>query len=259
MRGSLKKSSGFTLIEIIVAFVIFTLLTVLGFRGVTFILDYVERDEAYYQDQDRIQRAWSIVLQDMLHMRPRTERDRLGTVSRAYATDIENYLLVMTRGGMPSITGTESTLQRVAYSLSEEGEFLRWTWPGIDLFDDVEPVSQLLIGGVNTIEFWQLNEANEYEQGWPPLNQQVALDQLPRMVRLVIEMQDGARIERLIPGIESPRSVNQQNNQGGQGNQGNGPANGDEGLDASDGGATGADPSQDDGQSDGQLDEGAEQ
>lgn len=207
VKSSVKKSAGFTLIEIIVALAIFALLTVLCFRGLTFILDYVERDEAYYQDQDRIQRAWSIILQDILHMRPRAERDRLGGVERAYQTGIDEYLLVLTRGGMPTITGTESGLQRVAYSLSEEGEFLRWTWPGMDLFSDEEPTSQLLIGDVNAIEFWQLNASNEFEQSWPPLNEQIAVTSLPRMIRLVIELQDGVRIERLIPGIEAPAAA----------------------------------------------------
>lgn len=212
MKSFAKPWLGFTLIEVLVALIIFTLITILGFRALTYILDYVERDESYYQDQDRIQRAWNILLQDMLHLRPRAVRDRLGGITRAYQTGTDDYLLVLTRGGMPTITGTESGLQRVAYSLSDEGEFLRWTWPGMDLFNDAEPASQLLIGGVARVEFWQLNASNEFEQNWPPLNQQVTLTELPRMVRLVIEMEDGAQIERLIPGVESPSNAGGQQN-----------------------------------------------
>lgn len=205
-----RKESGFTLIEIIVAFAIFSILIVACFRAVTFILDYVERDRAYYQDQSRIQLAWNIVLQDMLHMLPRTERDRLGGISRAYQTDVGEYLLVLTRGGMPSITGTEGGIQRVAYSLDGEGQFLRWTWPSMDLYDDTEPSSQVLVSGVGKIDFLQLNASNEYEANWPPLNQQVANNELPRMIKLVIEMENGGRVERIIPGVEAPTGAARQ-------------------------------------------------
>lgn len=198
------SQSGFTLVEVIVAFVIFSIITVACFRAVTFILGYVERDQAYYQDYSRMQRTWNIVLQDMLHIRPRAQRDRLGGVSRAYQTNFGDYLLVLTRGGMPSITGTEGGLQRVAYSLDEEGQFLRWTWAGMDLYDDTEPASQVLMSGVRAIEFLQLNSSNEYEQNWPPLNEQVDNSALPRMIKLAIEMENGERIERMIPGVESP-------------------------------------------------------
>lgn len=213
-----KNQSGFTLVEVIVAFVIFSIITVACFRAVTFILSYVERDQAFYQDQSRMQRAWNIVLQDMLHMRPRTERDRLGSVARAYQTDFDEYLLVLTRGGMPSITGTEGGIQRVAYSLDENGQFLRWTWPGMDLYDDTDAAPQVLMGGVRAVQFLQLNSSNEYEASWPPLNQQTTDDELPRMIKLSIEMEDGSGIERVIPGVEAPARVRGRANQN-SGNQ----------------------------------------
>lgn len=220
-NGLSKKESGFTLIEIIVALVIFSVITIACVRALTFILDYVEREQNFYQDQSHIQRTWNIVFQDLLHMRPRTERDRLGGVKRAYQTDIDEYLLLFTRGGLPPITGSEGGLQRVAYSVDEDGQFIRWTWPSMDMYNDEEPNEQVLMGGVSQAEFWQLNASNEYEANWPPLNEQLSDDALPRMIRLVIEMETGDRIERIIPGLQMARASRTAGGNGGGGGGGN--------------------------------------
>ena len=236
LRG--KAQGGFSLLEVLIALVIFAMIVGFVTLALSRLVDYVERDREQYQPQSKIQRTWNIVLQDMLHLRPRTQRDRLGGLVRAYQTNLEPYSLIFTRGGLPAIPGTLSGMQRVAYSVDEEGQFLRWSWPSMDLYDQVEPDFQVLMGGVERVQFYQLNAANEYGPDWPPLNEAVQANALPRMVKMVINLQNGDEIERVIPGVEMPDEAVRQpaTNRAADTTTG---ADGSEGTDASTGTNTG--------------------
>ena len=208
---------GFTLIEIIVALVIFSFLSVLGYQALIAIVNYNERSRSSYEEQNQLHQATAILMQDMLHLRPRPIRDRLGGKERAYTTADADYEVKFTRGGLPSVPNSSfGGLQRVAYSVSEENDLIRWVWPTLDAFSDEEPVSQVLMNGVSELAFYQLNSRNEFEENWPPLNQNVSIEVLPRMIRVDIELVNGDKIERLIPGVESvPQlTTGNQNNAG---------------------------------------------
>ena len=49
----------------------------------------------------------------------------------------------------------------------------------------------------------QLDENNSFVNAWPPINEATELHDLPKMIRLTIELADGRKLERLIPGVES--------------------------------------------------------
>lgn len=195
---------GFTLIEVIVSLVIFSFLSVLGYQGLVSIVDYNERSRLAYEDQNRLHKTGSILMQDLLHLRPRPIRDRLGGRERAYTTADPDYDVQFTRGGLPAVPGSSAGgLQRIAYSVSDDNELIRWRWPTLDAFSSEEPHAQVLMTSVSSIRFYQLNSRNEFEENWPPLNQGVAIDRLPRMIRFEIELENGDRIERLVPGVQS--------------------------------------------------------
>lgn len=217
-----KYQKGFTLIEIVVALIVFAVLSVLGYQGLVSVVDYNERSRQAYQEQNQLHRATSILTQDLLHLRPRPIRDRLGGQLRAYDTNDPDYSVVFTRGGLPSVVGSSlGGLQRVAYSVSEDKELLRWTWPVLDSFTEEEPESQVLMTSVESIGFYQLNAANVFEGNWPPLNENKAIDELPRLMRFEIEMVNGDKLERWMPGVQPiPASGRQRNDDDPEGDRG---------------------------------------
>ncbi len=196
--------SGFTLIEILVALVIFAVLSVLGYQGLTAVVNYSERTRTDYEEHNQLHRATVILMQDLLHLRARTVRDRLGGRLRAYDTSDQDYEITFTRGALPSIVGSSlGGMQRVGYSVSEENQLLRWVWPTLDAFGQNQPDARVLLDSVKRVEFFQLNARNEFEQNWPPLNETLAPDELPRMIRMEIEMENGMRLTRLLPGAQT--------------------------------------------------------
>jgi len=210
-----RHQIGFTLIEVLVALVIFAVLSVLGFQGLAAVLDYDQRSRTAYQEQIQLHRATAVLLQDFIHLRPRSTRDRLGGRNRAYQTTDPDYVVSFVRGGLPSIPGNSfGGMQRVAYSVSDEDELLRWVWPVLDSFTEVEVESTVLMNSVASFEVFQLNAANEFEENWPPLNESLSEEALPRMIRLEITMLDGFTVERLIPGVEYVPSILQGDNNG---------------------------------------------
>ena len=200
-RNHLK---GFTLIEVMVALTLFSMLTILGYQAFSGVLAYNERNRTSYEAHNQLYKASFLLTQDLMHLRARPIRNRLGGRERAYTTADPDYAVKFTRGGVPSLAGSATGgLQRVAYSVSAAGELIRWTWPTLDAFTREEPFPRVVMESVSSLRVYQLNGRNEFEENWPPLNQRVSIDELPRMIRVELELNNGDRIERLIPGLQA--------------------------------------------------------
>lgn len=210
--SSRPNQQGFTLIEIVVALVIFSILSVLTYEALTAVVNYNERNRSDYEGQNQLHRTGAILMQDLFHLRARPIRDRLGGYERAYTTEDPDYAVKFTRGGLPSVFDhSAGGMQRIAYSVSADNELIRWTWPTLDSFTGDDASAQVLMDAVANLTFYQLNARNEYEENWPPLNQNVSIDGLPRMIRIEIELESGEKIERLVPGVESVPQTQSQN------------------------------------------------
>lgn len=197
------KGQGFTLIEIVVALAIFSFLSVAAFVALGQILDADQRSRATMQQQGDLSRAWSILFQDLIHLRPRALRDQLGGEIYAYAAGTgSDYSVQLVRGGMPLFSTTPGGLQRVAYDL-EDGELIRLTWPTLDALADDDPTRTPLLRSVQSVTFEQQAQNNEFYEDWPPLNLGVGATDVPRMIRVTIELDGDISFTRTIPGVSS--------------------------------------------------------
>jgi general secretion pathway protein J len=197
-----RRISGFTLIEMLVALTVFSILSVLAYRALDAVLALDERSSNTLAADSAKHRAMAILLQDFLHIRPRVVRDERNDYQRAYEIS-EEYAVRFTRGGLPMLPAMPSGMQRIAFSLNDDKELLRWVWPQLDSTSDLEPKPQVLLMGVEEFVVEQLDNDNTFVNAWPPVNEEIELDGLPKMIRLTIEFEDGSQLERLIPGVES--------------------------------------------------------
>lgn len=222
----LHTKFGFTLIEVLVAVVIFALLSIFSVQGFLMVANMEQRDRELAAAEQDLHKVWSLVGQDLLHLRQRSTRDQFGTVEGAYIAGFDPYLVEFTRGGLPSLPNSPGGMMRVAYRLSDENELIRVTWPALDGSASDEVQERVLMEGVAEVQFEQLNQNNYFEPIWPPLNVQQNTEQLmPRMIRITIETLDGLEMSRLMPGIS-------QVTQAGGGRQRGGQGDGDEGNDS---------------------------
>jgi general secretion pathway protein J len=193
---------GFTLIEILVALAIFSLMATMLFGGFIAISQQVDWSGRRADRLQQIQSSMLFLSRDFSQLQPRPVRSELGDFREpALAADARsNYLVELTRGGWSNPASIpRSTLQRVAYRL-EENTLVRLDWPVLDRLAGSEPRRKEILDDVELVEIRYLDESLEWHENWPPLGSEnrVSAWLRPVAVEVSIELGDFGRITRLL-------------------------------------------------------------
>ena len=165
VRGSSQK--GFTLIEILVALFIFSVVGMISAQLLGRTLDAYEVLEDRGDRLSQIHRAMFVVQRDMLQYQDRAVRTASGDSFPALMIGDEGSL-EMTRGGWCNpLQRPRSNLQRVAYRLQGEN-LVRAYWPVLDRLGGEEPLTQTILEEVDDLEFFVIDEQGEEHKIWPP-------------------------------------------------------------------------------------------
>ena len=165
VRGSSQK--GFTLIEILVALFIFSVVGMISAQLLGRTLDAYEVLEDRGDRLSQIHRAMFVVQRDMLQYQDRAVRTASGDSFPALMIGDEGSL-EMTRGGWRNpLQRPRSNLQRVAYRLQGEN-LVRAYWPVLDRLGGEEPLTQTILEEVDDLEFFVIDEQGEEHKIWPP-------------------------------------------------------------------------------------------
>ena len=125
-----RQTSGFTLVELMVALLIFSILATAGVALLSFSVRAQAVSGAKLDDLAALQRTLSLLSADLAQADNRPVRDEAGTVLPAFAGDGATVRLV--RGGWTNLDAQpRADAQRVAYRLIE-GTLERQTWPRLD-------------------------------------------------------------------------------------------------------------------------------
>ena len=188
MRGA----RGFTLLELLVALAIFAVLATVTYGGLVTVLTQraaVEQQAARLQD---LQRSYRLLGRELAQFSARGIRDAYGDVQPSLQLGGQAPGLEFTQGGWLNPLGRpRAELQRVRYVLDQD-RLLRFSWQVLDRAQDSEPLEQVLIEGVRSLQVRLLDEANEWHEQWPPaalLPGQVA-PAAPRAAEVVLELDD---------------------------------------------------------------------
>jgi len=171
MKGAAR---GFTLLELLVALLIFGIFSALAYSGLNRLLD----GRARLNDEQRVWQQLSQVFlrisDDVAHARSRGARDEAGVavlsplVGRPYdSRALAEPSIEFTRGGeLKYGVAAESDLRRVAYRL-KEGQLYRITWPVLDRAPVTKALEAPLIGNVETFEVRFSDAAGNTVNTWP--------------------------------------------------------------------------------------------
>lgn len=206
------SARGFSLLELLVALAIFTVIGVAAYTGLFAVLDAREATRTASERLAAVQYAVDTLVEDIAQAVDRPVR-RVQPRERAplYAPgpDVEP-LLAVTRGGWSNPAGLpRSTLARVEWLLDEQG-LVRQTRARPDAPARVDPVRRRLLERVEEVTLRFRDAGDEWSPRWPRLNAPEAANTLPRTVEVTLRLADWGEIRRLValpPGGEARPAV----------------------------------------------------
>lgn len=160
------RPAGFTLIEMLVALGVFAVIGLLSAQIVTQMVDVNERTRARADRLVEVQRAVELIRRDIQQLAHRHVRDELGEPVPVVDINQVGIMRFTRRGWSNPLERQRSELQRVAYVL-EEDLLHRVFWPVLDRGADTQPVSQLLLRGVETVEVSAIDLSGRRHAYWP--------------------------------------------------------------------------------------------
>jgi len=187
------NNTGFTLLELLVAMVIFSLMSVMAYGGLSNVITGNEVIAKQEKQLKELQRTMMFLERDMRQLVPRPRSIGFNEFAKAFEYGLDSDgLLEFTRAGNPNPIGLKrSSLQRVRYDL-EEKTLIRKTWALVDHIN-LEPTSMKLLNDVESFELRLLDKNNEWQENWKELKD------TPRAVEINIEHKHWGKIQRLIP------------------------------------------------------------
>jgi general secretion pathway protein J len=197
------RARGFTLLEVLVAVVIFGIISLLAYGGYNQLIqqsDIVERSASRTRAvQSTVQR----MSEDFAMLEPRPIREPIGEslepALRAGGTRTDT-LVDLTRSGWTNPAGlTRSTLQRVTYRLLD-GKLERAYWTALDRTLTTEPTSAVLLDKVRATSFRFMDQNQSWHEQWPPLGYSGgdAARLRPIAVEITLDLEDWGKLVRLV-------------------------------------------------------------
>jgi general secretion pathway protein J len=179
---------GFTLLELLVALAIFSLIAVMAYGGLETVLKQQALTEENAESLAALQKTYLVMQRDIEQAVPRAIRDEFGD---RQAPLVGTTLFQLTRGGWNNPANQpRSTLQRVGYSL-EDRQLIRYAWMVLDRAQDSAPTRQPLAADIESMQVRYLDDTGDWQEQWPPLqagsNPLASPTDFPRAVEMTLE------------------------------------------------------------------------
>ncbi len=189
----MKPARGFTLIEVMTALLVLSLLALMSYRGLGAVLDAREHVKHETDKWRRVAAFFARFERDVELAAPRPVR-RAGGIAPAWLgapAATASARLEFSR--FASSDGVD-TARRIGYRLNENNEIELWLWPGLDVAPDTRPLRYPVLAGVKTFELQYLNSALAWVDAWPTSAADLPI---PRAVRLRIILASNEEIVRV--------------------------------------------------------------
>ncbi|MGI9278875.1 MAG: type II secretion system minor pseudopilin GspJ [Endozoicomonas sp.] len=201
-------SRGFTLLELMIAVLLFSLISTAAFKLFSSVNMAYESTGSSLQSLAQLQRSMVMLEQDLLQITARPVRDEYGDSKAAVMVPGSSARLIeFTRSGWKNpVYEQRSRLQRVAYAL-EGQQLVRYFWSVLDRSQVSEPLRQVMFSGVESVKVRLLNRQERWVESWKPEDKSeqpmVRWQRLPVAVELTLISSQFGESQVLTP-LSSP-------------------------------------------------------
>lgn len=162
----IKSEHGFTLVEILVALLVFSVVAMISSRLLSQSIDNQTNLQDRGQRLAEIHRAMRVVQRDILQLSRRKVRNERGDTLPALIIGNEGFIEFTRVGWRNPLGQPRSEVQRVGYRWQDEA-LLRGYWLTLDRGYDDEPAYQTLLENVQDVEFFAVDQMNNEHDYWP--------------------------------------------------------------------------------------------
>lgn len=179
-----KHISGFTLLEILVALFIFSIVAVIMTHALHVIFESESVTEKHSAQLAQLQLATLFLEHDLGQALDRPVINAQGNGEEALIGKSDT--VSFTHGGLgnPGAELTRSTLQRTSYFLEKE-HLTRASWEVLDQVNGSEPARRQLLDKVTKLSFDYLDDQGHYNDRWPPANKPKT-NALPNAIKVTL-------------------------------------------------------------------------
>jgi general secretion pathway protein J len=194
MRRVSSPEQGFTLVELLVALLIFGMISAAGVALLSFSVRAQDLADARLDDVAAMRRAGALLTGDLAQAAPRIVRDEAGAVQPAFiggAGAEGDVALALVRRGWDNPDGAaRPSLQKVEYRLTE-GRLERIAYRHLDGAEAMEPVT--LVEGVEALALRYRDPEGEWRERWDPTQ----ITNLPRAVEMIVDVEGRGPVRQL--------------------------------------------------------------
>lgn len=198
----MRKNSGFTLIEILIALMIFAIIGVIAARSLQSIIQLHHQIKQENQKITRLMLGMTLIRRDIENAIYQQVRE--GDASNESAFIGEKQHLTFLRTGLINPLGItqKSSLETVTFFL--EGDTLVRLSENFNATKTAQPMKQILFDQVQSVHWQYIASNGKISAVWPMPKQKNTLqtippDPLPRVVLMVIKLNNHRTIEGVFP------------------------------------------------------------
>ncbi len=197
-----RKTSGFTLIEVLVAMALFGVMTMLAYMSLGQTLSNGDLLNDRMDRLQAIQRTMRYLSNDLNSASPRPVRDETGTglLPAVMVSPANDFALAVTHGGWNNPAGLPRSTQQRSVYLLEDGKLFRVYYSVLDATFSNQAISTQILDGVESIEFRLIQDTGQITNQWPPSGSQgsSSISLRPRAVEIILTLENEGEIRRII-------------------------------------------------------------
>lgn len=201
----LYYKNAFTLLELLVALAIFSLIAAMAYSGLNAVLNAQQQTSQQAQQLAKLQMAIHFISRDVQQFVDRPIRNEFGEFEPSLLG--QHNQLTFTHAGWRNPTQQKrSQLRRVHYFIENEKLWYRY-WLVLDRAQDSQPYQVKLLDGIEQMRVAFLADDNQWQSSWVISPQAVNQDKQltpPRAIEVILQTQRWGTVRRLFVLPELP-------------------------------------------------------